>query len=72
MCQNCLLLHGIEEESNKNTNQHVTDVLSESMGGTISIQDIDQTHRLSGKNAKGEIKASKCKVCILQHQELNF
>ena len=40
-CRNYLLLHGIEEESNKNTNQRVIDVLSESMGETTSIQDID-------------------------------
>ena len=43
-----------EEESNKNTNQHVTDVLSESMGETISIQDIDWTHRLLGKKPNGK------------------
>ena len=43
---NCLLLHGIEEESNENTDQRVIDVLNESMGETISIQDIDRTHRL--------------------------
>ena len=39
--RNCLLLHGIEEESNENTDQSVTEVLCESMGETISIQDID-------------------------------
>ena len=33
--RNCLLLHGLEEESNENTDQHVTDVLSESMSETI-------------------------------------
>ena len=36
-----LILHGIEEESNENTNQRVIDVLSESMAEAISIQDID-------------------------------
>ena len=48
-CQNCLLLHDIEEKSKDDTNQCVTDVLSESMGETISIEDIDRTHRLLGK-----------------------
>ena len=47
--QNCLLLDGIEEEPNENTNQRVIDVLSESIGKTISIQDIGRTHRLPGK-----------------------
>ena len=44
-CRNCLLLHGIEEESNGNTNKRVIDVLNKSMGEAISIQDIDRTHR---------------------------
>ena len=47
--RNCLILHGLEEESNGNTNQRVLDVLSQSMGETIYIQDIDQTHRLPRK-----------------------
>ena len=42
-------MHGLEEESNGNTNQRVLDVLSQSMGETIYIQDIDQTHRLPRK-----------------------
>ena len=42
-------MHDIEEESNDNTNEGVTDVLSKSMGVTISIEDIDGTHRLPGK-----------------------
>ena len=52
--RNCLLLHGIEEESNENTDQCVIDVLNESMDETISIQDIDQTHRLPGKKPNGK------------------
>ena len=46
---NCLLLHDIEEESNDNTNEGVTDVLSKSMGATISTEDIDGTPRSPGK-----------------------
>ena len=42
-------MHGLEEESNGNTNQRVLDVLSQSMGETIYIQDIDQTRRLPRK-----------------------
>ena len=47
-------LDDLEEESNKNTDQRVIDVLSESMGETISIQDIDQTHRLPRKKPNGK------------------
>ena len=39
--QNYLLLHGTEEESNKNTDQHVIDVLSKSIGETISTQNFN-------------------------------
>ena len=52
--RNCLLLHGIEEESNENTDQRVIEVLCESLGQTISIQDIDGTHRLPGKKENGK------------------
>ena len=53
-CRNCFLLHGIEEESNENTDQCVIEVLCESMGETISIQDIDRTNRLPGKKPNGQ------------------
>ena len=39
--QNYLLLHGTEEGSNRNTDQCVIDVLSESIDETISTQDFD-------------------------------
>ena len=66
-----MLLHGIEEESNENTDQHVIDVLSEFMGETISIQDIGQTHRLLGKKPNRKSRPV-CKVYTLQHQEFSF
>ena len=49
-----LLLHDIEEESNENTDQRVIEVSCESMGETISIEDIERTHRLPGKKPKGK------------------
>ena len=39
---------------NENTDQHVIEVLGESVDETISIQDIDQTHRLPGKKPNGK------------------
>ena len=47
-------LYVLEEESNENTDQRVIDVFSESTGETISIQDIDRTHRLPGKIPNGK------------------
>ena len=69
---NCLLLHGIEAESNQNTNQRVTDVLSESMGETISIQDIDRTHRLSGKKPNEKSRQVIVKVVRYNTKKLIF
>ena len=54
-------MHGIEEESNENTDQRAIDVLSESMGETIYIQDIGRTHRLPGKKPDGKSRP----VCTL-------
>ena len=59
--RNCHLLHSIKEESNENTNQRVIVVLSKSVGETISIQDSDGTHILSG-GGKWVIKGSNFKV----------
>ena len=53
-CWNCLLLNSLEEESNENTGQRVIYVLSESMGETISSQDIDETYKLLGKQSNGK------------------
>ena len=52
-------MHGLEEKSNENTNQRVIaiDVLSESMGKTISIQGIDRTDGLPGKKANKKSRA---------------
>ena len=47
-------MHGIEEESNENTDQRVIEVLCKSMGETASIQDIDRTYRLLGKKPNGK------------------
>lgn len=49
--QNCLLIHGREEENNKNTYQSVIDMLHEFMGRTMSLQDIDQSNRLPCKKS---------------------
>ena len=68
-CQNCLLLHGLEEESKENTDQRVTDALRESMGETISIKDIDRTHRLPEKKPN-EIKYSTVKFVRYNTRDL--
>ena len=48
------LLNGLEEESYENTDQRVIYVLSESMGETISSQDIYKTYKFPGKKPNGK------------------
>ena len=63
-------MHGIEEESNENTDQRVIEVLCESMGETISIQDIDRTHRLPRK--KPEEKSRPVIVMCVRYNTRNL
>ena len=65
-------MHGIEEESNENTDQRVIEVLCESMGETISIQDIDRTHRLPGKKPNGKSRPVIVKFVRYNTKDLIF
>ena len=79
-CEYWLLLHGLEEESNENTNQRVTNVLSKPVGEIISIQEVDRTHRYLRKNPTGKsrpviadyLNCRLFEVCMLQHQGQNL
>ena len=53
---NCLLVHGIMEETVEDTDKKIINTLQQSMDETIKPEDIDRSHRLSklksSKNAK--------------------
>ena len=53
---NCLLVHGIVEETVEDTDEKIINTLQQSMDETIKPEDIDRSHRLgkpkSSKNAK--------------------
>ena len=53
---NCLLIHGIVEETTENTDEKIINTLQQSMDETIKPEDIDRSHRLgkpkSSKDAK--------------------
>ena len=70
--RNRLLLHGIEEESNESTDPRVIVVLCESMGETISVQDIVQTHRLPGKKPNGKSRPVIVKFVRYNSKNLIF
>ena len=54
--RNCLLVHGIVEETVEDTDEKIINTLQQSMNETIKPEDIDRSHRLgkpkSSKNAK--------------------
>ena len=47
--RNCLLIHGIEEENQENTDEVVINVLKKEMDKEITHQDIDSSHRLGNQ-----------------------
>ena len=48
--RNCLLIHGVEENRNGNTDTSSIDIINEHLGIDIQPSDIDQTHRIGNKN----------------------
>ena len=47
--RNCLLIHGIDEENQENTDEVVINVLKKEMDEEITHQDIDRSHRLGNR-----------------------
>ena len=43
---NCLLIHGVTESDDENTDEVVLNVLNEDVGVTVDIKEIDRSHRL--------------------------
>ena len=49
--RNCLLIHGIYESDGENTDDIVINTVQDNMKITVSINDIDRTHRIGKKVA---------------------
>ena len=47
--RNCLLFHNIPEKNGENTDEIVVQVVNEKMGETISVEDLDRSHRLGAR-----------------------
>ena len=54
--RNCLLLHGVRENSNENTNDIAVKTISENLDIDIQKEDLDRTHRV-GKGNRADGKA---------------
>ena len=65
-------MHGIKEGSNENCDEWVTDVLSESMAETITIQDSDGTQGLPGKKSNGKSRLVNVKFAHYNTRNLIY
>ena len=52
--RNCLLIHGLPESKNENTDELVIDTIKEKMGEEIEKDEIDTSHRLGTPNNNGK------------------
>ena len=50
-CRNCLLVHGIEEQEQENTDNIVLNVIKEDLDIKLSVKDLDRSHRIGKSNA---------------------
>ena len=50
--QNCLVLYGVNESNDKNTNEIIIKTFSEELGVEIKENDLDRSHRLGKPKRK--------------------
>ena len=46
----CLLIHGVDESAHEDTDKICLDIISEHIGVSITLNDIERTHRIGPKN----------------------
>ena len=51
-CKNCLLLHGVQENENENTDDIILKAISEELSIEIKENDLDRAHRIGNSNRK--------------------
>ena len=50
--RNCLLIHGIEENQNENTDALALEIINKKLELDMDEKDVDRTHRIGDKNKK--------------------
>ena len=65
--RNCLLIHGIDEENQENTDEVVISVLKKEMDEEITHLDIDRSHRLGNR----KLDKSKPRPIIIKFSRYN-
>ena len=53
--RNCLLVHGLEEKNNEDTDQEIINIIKNDLAEEITIHDIDRTHRLGKRNLDNNV-----------------
>ena len=53
--RNCLLVHGMEENNNEDTDQEIINIVKNDLGEEITIHDIDRTHRLGKRKLDNNV-----------------
>ena len=53
--RNCLLVHGVEEKKNEDTDQEVINIVENDLGEEIANHDIDRTHRLGKRKLDNNV-----------------
>ena len=53
--RNCLLVHGVEEKYNEDTDQEIINIVKNDLGEETTIHDIDRTHRLGKLNLDNNV-----------------
>ena len=47
----CLMIHGVKEEEDEDTDEHVLKVLNEDLGLPIALENIQRSHRIGPRNS---------------------
>ena len=53
--RNCLLVHGLEEKNNEDTDQEIINIIKNDLAEEITIHDIDRTHRLGKRKLDNNV-----------------
>ena len=53
--RNCLLVHGLEEKNNEDTDQEIINITKNDLAEEITIHDIDRTHRLGKRKLDNNV-----------------
>ena len=68
--RNCLLIHGIKEEKDENTDNVVIKFIQDDLQEEINIEDLDRMHRI-GKTNNGKSRPIIVKFVMVSPDQLS-